>query len=60
MKSSDNAIVVVLHKKNIKYLEKFKQNLNKENYNYDIIFFCDYISNFGVFFCRLMYCKQML
>ena len=44
MKLSNNALVVVLHNKNIKYLEKFKKNLNKDKHSYDIICFCDNIS----------------
>ena len=44
MKLSDNAIVIVLHKKNVKYFENFKKNFKKKNNNYDIIFFCDNIS----------------
>ena len=43
MRSFDNVIVVVLHKKNIKYLEEFKKNLSLKNYDYDVIFFCDNI-----------------
>ena len=43
MRSFDNVIVVVLHKKNIKYLEEFKKNLSLKNYYYDVIFFCDNI-----------------